>query len=472
MKKTTLITVAVLSAMSLSCDKSSAPGFEQLPTQETIQEKSTQLTSDELQALFNQMNGTRVSEQDATQSALSVMNFLDESKATKSATGRSIQSMKPVTGPAKLTKAGDSISSDTLAYVFNFSNNEGYTIISADSRTDAVFALVPEGNIDFDQEIDDDIFQSGVIVFYDNLSAMYESQIQKSARTQDSLVNAALAKLAQDSSYVGTRASGDDVQVTYGPVQLLRAIGPLIPVRWGQNNPYNLSTPIINGEHAYTGCGATATAQLMAYWRYPASYNWDLMMPPSANETLATFQAISDLMYNVGVGINTRYQAGHQSPSYFSDIYLYLNNLGYNIGNYTSYNDDDVFESLDESRPVLITGCTHKHDVYQKRLIFWKKYSHTYYTGGHIWIIDGLAMTYRYMYISINGIVVSKTMMPIATLVHCNFGWHEKNYDGYYNPGTFNTSTGPVTRASTTEEVSGSDGYYQYEVEIMSNIYK
>ena len=51
------------------------------------------------------------------------------------------------------------------------------------------------------------------------------------------------------------------------------AIEPMLPVHWGQGSPYNIRLPHINGSsnaHAYTGCVATAMAQLMAYYKYPA----------------------------------------------------------------------------------------------------------------------------------------------------------------------------------------------------------
>ena len=51
------------------------------------------------------------------------------------------------------------------------------------------------------------------------------------------------------------------------------AIEPMITVRWGQGSPYNIRLPHISGSsnaHAYTGCVATAMAQLLAYYQYPS----------------------------------------------------------------------------------------------------------------------------------------------------------------------------------------------------------
>ena len=61
-------------------------------------------------------------------------------------------------------------------------------------------------------------------------------------------------------------------------------VTPLIQTKWNQNKYYNDLCPAVsdgpNG-HAYTGCIATAMAQIMKYWSYPStgigshSYTWD-----------------------------------------------------------------------------------------------------------------------------------------------------------------------------------------------------
>ncbi|MBW1973935.1 MAG: C10 family peptidase, partial [Deltaproteobacteria bacterium] len=57
--------------------------------------------------------------------------------------------------------------------------------------------------------------------------------------------------------------------------------GPLLSTAWGQGDPYNQQTPKwCNGASTYTGCVATAAAQIMKYWNYPqsgqnsTSYQW------------------------------------------------------------------------------------------------------------------------------------------------------------------------------------------------------
>ena len=56
----------------------------------------------------------------------------------------------------------------------------------------------------------------------------------------------------------------------------LEAIEPLLKTIWYQDAPYNLLTPIYNGDddkmkgkHGATGCVATALAQVMYYHQWP-----------------------------------------------------------------------------------------------------------------------------------------------------------------------------------------------------------
>lgn len=46
-------------------------------------------------------------------------------------------------------------------------------------------------------------------------------------------------------------------------------IEPFIKTKWGQRAPYNNYCPTLNGNRCITGCGATAMAQLMYYYKWP-----------------------------------------------------------------------------------------------------------------------------------------------------------------------------------------------------------
>ncbi len=81
--------------------------------------------------------------------------------------------------------------------------------------------------------------------------------------------------------------------------------GPLLTSSWHQGAPYNDNCPMGDGGRCVVGCVATATAQIMAYWDYPATglgshiYNWDgdnscNETPVNAGQLFADFTSVYD----------------------------------------------------------------------------------------------------------------------------------------------------------------------------------
>jgi sugar lactone lactonase YvrE len=114
-------------------------------------------------------------------------------------------------------------------------------------------------------------------------------------------------------------------------------VGPLLTSRWTQDFPYNMYTPMFNNNlgsptNAPTGCSATAQAQVMYYWKYPAvgkgqisyqsgsgegvllsrtfntPYDWSSMLDAyTGNETDRQKAAVASLMRDVGYSIQMGY---------------------------------------------------------------------------------------------------------------------------------------------------------------------
>ena len=90
--------------------------------------------------------------------------------------------------------------------------------------------------------------------------------------------------------------------------------GPLLATTWNQGDPYNMYTPLrYNGLKTYTGCVATAAAQILKYWNYPAmgqdstSYTW---YDGSTNKTLSVNYALSNYDWSA---MTNNYGAGSTS---------------------------------------------------------------------------------------------------------------------------------------------------------------
>ena len=206
-------------------------------------------------------------------------------------------------------------------------------------------------------------------------------------------------------------------------------IGPLLETHWHQDGGYALLTP----QHTPTGCAATAQAQMMRYWRYPAfghgneTYNcppygaqsadfshtlYDWANMPDQVTAGSPYQqqlAVSTLMYHIGVSLHMGYDpsgsgaaglVGHLgTPSIdnsLKDYFYYSRNMRpiYRTDGYTDQRwADSLIAELRLQHPIIYCGVAPE--------------------GGHGFVCDG----YEYR----NGQV----------FFHFNFGW-SGNGDGYY----------------------------------------
>ena len=192
----------------------------------------------------------------------------------------------------------------------------------------------------------------------------------------------------------------------------------LCKTRWGQESPYNLNCPKIGGNTGYTGCVATAMAQIMYYYKYPVSgsgnnctytvvdsrgrtksytqsfanpYDWanmkDIYTSRSTNG-----QAVATLMFDAGCAVHMQY-ASDGSGAYTNDAATaFVKNFGYDSlsVNYLTrlyYSDEEWMRIIDNEisngRPILYSGVDAT-------------------SGGHAFVFDG-----------ING----------NGYVHINWGW-------------------------------------------------
>jgi len=206
-------------------------------------------------------------------------------------------------------------------------------------------------------------------------------------------------------------------------------VDPLVQTQWHQDGGYALFTP----NHTPTGCAATAQAQLMRFWNYPAFgrgnesyscppygaqtadfahtlYDWANM---PARVTLTSPEeeqvAVSTLMYHLGVSLHMAYAPGGSAaaglsgqPGYYSidnslKDYFYYNPGMRAIFKTNGYTDQRWADSLKAElrlhHPIVYCGVAPE--------------------GGHGFICDG----YEYR----DGQI----------FFHFNFGWAGKS-DGYY----------------------------------------
>jgi hypothetical protein len=238
------------------------------------------------------------------------------------------------------------------------------------------------------------------------------------------------------------------VQVTFKDVAVpCDDVEPLLTTKWNQYAPYWNNCPLNNGKRSYTGCGATAMAQIMYYWaathspKYTnqrnsrtipayktstlginipaitntATYDWANMKNTTAeyNSNTTAQNAVARLMYECGVSINMDYTPDGSTSSIgynvgpMSALPTYFNYRNIDIIYRTNYSDNawnnEIRGELGAGRPLYYYGNG---------------------SGGHFFVCDGYKCS--------------------DNTFHFNWGWGG-DADGYFvtsvlDPSVYNFS--------------------------------
>ena len=253
---------------------------------------------------------------------------VDEQSARKSANDF-LRSKLPVTRSSniQLTRAitGIADGNDAAVYVFNADNM--FVIVSGDDSAPAILGYSDNGAFDKDNAPD-------------GLKAMlgwYQYAVSKSQ------------------------------SVTRGAVSSHEAIKPLLKTKWNQSGPYNLLCPYDSDAKAtsVTGCVATAAAQVMNYFQWPDTYEWDKMKNEyEKNDSTDAGYAVAKLMKDVGEAVFMNYSANGSGANSVYACEALRNNFSYAYStevadrvNYTSEEWDElIYSNLSAGKPVYYSG--------------------------------------------------------------------------------------------------------------------
>ena len=374
----------------------------------------------------------RITVEQAKQNAL---NFVEKYRNGTRAnhTSLEISEVKAIGKSGEFTRSsGELINLDSLFYVINFANDEGFVIAASDDREEPVFAYVEEGTFNENEPM-----EGG---FCDFMNALIDNQVNCRAGTYEENILPDDRMIVDDGS-------------NYRPDKF-EVMTPLLVTKWGQEEywGYNRYCP----EGTLTGCVPTAMAQICSFLKKPTRVswfhngdwgesiiNWDEILnecqfggnPSSQSETC---NQIAHLMRFWGVAFDAEYTSdgtGVNSDNAISKI----RELGFNATKLTDYNADNVLNDLKKGdRIIYMRG----NDDYHYNLIFFKTY-----TGGHAWVVDGYIHSRKNNWESI--------------YLHCNWGWYGRK-NGYFLSSVLDAWEGP---AYEDHEVTTRANYhYQYEL--------
>ncbi len=308
-------------------------------------------------------------------------------------------------------------------YVFNAQGNEGFVIVSGDDRTVQILGYADSGS--FDEQNAPENMKAWLKGYADRIEALDRMGITQPY--QPSMRKAPKAKVEPLLGYT----------------------------KWNQDAPYNLQCPEYDpvnnpGQLSATGCVATATAQVMYYWKHPAqttaeipayttrsngikmeavpantSFDWSNMLPQYQDDEGTDMQknAVARLMSCVGRAENMDYgpSSGAFSPAIRKALTTYFDykNSTVRLVNRMEYPIDKwenlIYAEMAGRRPVIYTGSSTG--------------------GGHAFVVDGYDGNGSF---------------------HVNWGWG--GYcDGYFVLDVLQPSGSGIGGSST------SDGYTIYQ---------
>lgn len=152
----------------------------------------------------------------------------------------------------------DASGSRLLAYVYDIVP-QGYVVVASDTQLPPIIAYSPTSAFPWEDSAANvllPMLRSDLSLRFDALEQGLIPQEQRTMRQQE------WEALAAPAGVEPTAATGDGM------------VGPLIEApTWAQRAPWNEFCPIDPATQARsaTGCVATALAQILAYWDYPAS---------------------------------------------------------------------------------------------------------------------------------------------------------------------------------------------------------
>ena len=255
-------------------------------------------------------------------------------------------------------------------HIFNIEGG-GYIIVSADDRTEEILGYSTTGTFDANQ-------------IPENMRAFLQEYVNGIQYLDNHHIQVAKSTESKRTSRRAVKAS----------------IAPLLSTTWDQWPPYSSSCPSSEGKQTFTGCVATAMAQVMGYHKWPNattkeipaytstngslsfdlsaipagtaiewdkmknSYDMDGTQTKTAAECTDSEKAVASLMQLCGQSVQMNYGLGSSNATTGMALWALIKYFDYDASahwafrkNYT-YDEwqDLIYAELANNRPVLYDG--------------------------------------------------------------------------------------------------------------------
>lgn len=296
---------------------------------------------------------------------------------------------------------------DTLAYIFNFGDDNGFAIISSDNRVFPLLAYSETGHLKYNKSYDDPVYANFISKVSDYMAAIGENDT--TVVIPNDYTSSCVMKTPQ-------------LETKY----------------WSQFEPFN---KYVAQEHpgSPVGCVAIAAGQIMMSCKDEFYYHDTMFNCKAIREAIDTSKVISQpnnsddakiiytydeaadkaakFLYFLCEDLNMTYSPG-ESSAYSSDAFKLLKELGFLVNEGSSmqkFSDEKVSDFLEQNCYIYVDGRSVKNQ-----------------SRGHAWVIDGYSFCWKD--------IMEKTEKT-NIFFHCDWGWGGED-NGYYSSDMFNTTWG------------------------------
>lgn len=307
---------------------------------------------------------------------------------------------------------------NVLFFIINYTNNNGFVIVSANQNYIPILAFSDSGYFQLDEDINNGSalwvqqqknilehaysLQQDLKLQYRDLWSIYntktiELELSRSDDDVYLLISNAIIKWRQQGYEVfryseinntqffndlptnfknAVRNAVDSAHPDYGGRNqntfILRRrndnmekIGPMTQTKWGQGLGFNEFIP----NNCPVGCVAVAMGQIMKYHEYPKSYSWDMM------DNIYPSSVTAQFLYEIGKNVNMEYKPEGSSSNINNALNSFKTNYGYSDAKIIDHSDTEVVQQLLKYRPVYMRGVDDNRNI------------------GHAWVCDGFVST-------------------------------------------------------------------------------
>lgn len=356
------------------------------------------------------------------ENAYSVFNSGKDSRAGHE-TIASVSDVQVIRG-----RSSRGITNDTLLYIVNFENDEGYAVVSASPATEALFGITDEGHYDGNEES----VNPSLRHYLDCASEYVASSNSTGITFPDSIVGPNIP-----------HPNPENPTTIY---DLLASKGPYVNLKWGQGSPYG-----DNFENGNCGCFISVVAMIALTTHWPGDLDRYGILSSHIGNGEGCSEHREDVHFQIACAMRNmanpfNYECLLDETVYSIprdyDFRIYLPSATgqcfyvrpcSNVSQVLIHLDD--YETQEEKSALLFATTGNTNDDYSRI--------------GHCWLIDG--------YKQVRFRRFGQNQYLVETYLHCNWAY-DGNGNGYFLPtSNFRTVLCNEVQGSNPVQLSDND---------------